>query len=419
MNILLIGSGGREHALAWKLKQSPLCDNLYCAPGNAGIADVAVCLDISIDDHGKILSSVHEYKIDFVIIGPEAPLVAGLSNKLRAQNIPVFGPSQEAAILEGSKGFMKDLCAKYNIPTAAYARFSSYEPAREYMHAQGAPIVIKQDGLAAGKGVVVAMTMDEAEATLSAMFADNNPDNAVVIEEFMDGEEVSYFVLTDGTRMIPLTSAQDHKRAFDGDKGPNTGGMGAYSPAPIFTKALEDYTLKNIIQPTIDGMKSEGREFAGVLFAGLMIVNGVPKLLEYNARFGDPECQTIMRRMDSDLVELLFAIATKAEKIPVPTFANNHAVCVVMAANGYPNAYEKNTIIENLTHAPTTDSTTIFHAGTAFKDGNIISIGGRVLGVTSVADNLKDAQKNAYDTVDRITWNGGFCRRDIGWRALK
>lgn len=418
MNILLIGSGGREHALAWKLKQSPLCDQLFCAPGNAGIKDVATCLPISMDDHNQILKAIQDHNISFVVIGPEAPLVAGLSDMIRAQNIPVFGPSQAASILEGSKGFMKDLCAKYNIPTASYARFQSYEPALAYLHKQGAPIVIKQDGLAAGKGVVVAMTMDEAESALRDMFADQNPENAVVIEEFMDGEEVSYFVLTDGTRMIPLTSAQDHKRAFDGDKGPNTGGMGAYSPAPIFTKDLEDYTLTNIIKPTIDGMKAEGKSFSGVLFAGLMIVNGLPKLLEYNVRFGDPECQTLMRRMTSDLVELLYAIATNAEMIPTPTFTQDHAICVVMAANGYPGSYQKNTVIENLSSATTTNDTVIFHAGTAEQNGNIIAIGGRVLGVTSLSVDLRSAQSLAYQTIDQIKWDHGFCRRDIGWRAL-
>jgi phosphoribosylamine---glycine ligase len=418
MKILLIGSGGREHALAWKLHQSPLCDHLFALPGNAGIEDVATCLPLSMDDNDQILSAIDQYNIDFVVVGPEAPLVNGISDLMREKNIPVFGPSQKASILEGSKGFTKDLCTKYNIPTAAYARFNSYASAHDYLEKIGVPIVIKQDGLAAGKGVVVAMTMDEAENALRDMFAGSTSEQSIVIEEFMDGEEVSYFALTDGTNIIPLTSAQDHKRAYDGDKGPNTGGMGAYSPAPIFTKDMEDYTNKYIIKPTIDGMKQEDREFSGVLFAGLMIVNGQPKLIEYNARFGDPECQTIMTRLETDLVELLYAIAIKSSNIPTPRFSGNHSICVVMATKGYPSSYEKNTIISNLDCASNEQNVHIFHAGTAKKDGNVVSIGGRVLGVTATDTTLKSAQQKAYDIVDQIKWDQGFCRRDIGWRAL-
>ena len=419
MKLLLIGSGGREHALAWKILQSPLCDHLTIINGNAGMEEIADCLPISQDDHDKILEVINERLIDFVIIGPEAPLVAGLSDKIRACGVPVFGPSKAASILEGSKGFMKDLCAKYNIPTAAYVRFDDYDAAKNYIEKMGAPIVIKQDGLAAGKGVVVAMSMDEALTALHDMFFGINKNQSVVIEEFMDGEEVSYFALTDGKRLIPLTSAQDHKRVFDGDKGPNTGGMGAYSPAPIFTKEIEAYSIKTIIQPTIDAMRAEGLEFSGVLFAGLMIINGVPKLLEYNVRFGDPECQAIMRRMDSDLVELLYAIATKAENIPLPRFNPAPSLCVVMAAEGYPAEYKKNTVIQNLDQAAFDSSITIFHAGTKREEGKILSIGWRVLGVTCLDPSLKTAQEKSYKAIDLIDWPTGFCRRDIGYRALK
>lgn len=419
MKLLLIGSGGREHALAWKLRQSPLCDSLTIISGNAGMTQDGTCLPISMDNHDEILRVIRDQSIDFVIIGPEAPLVSGLSDKIRAIDVPVFGPSQDAAILEGSKGFMKDLCAKYKIPTARYARFDQFEKARDYITAHGAPIVIKQDGLAAGKGVVVAMTLDEAHKALFDMFHGADKNEQVVIEEFLDGEEVSYFALTDGTRIIPLTSAQDHKRAFDGDKGPNTGGMGAYSPAPIFTKEIEDYTLTHIIRPTVDGMKAQGREFVGVLFAGLMIVQGVPKLLEYNVRFGDPECQTILRRLESDLVALLYAIATKADDIPTPQFSNEASMCVVMAAKGYPSSYAKGTVIRNLASAESTDDhVKIFHAGTANQNGELVAIGGRVLGVTATGANLHQARDAAYKAIDQIEWDDGFCRRDIGHRAL-
>lgn len=421
MNILLIGSGGREHALAWKLKQSPRCSKLYCAPGNAGIAEVAECVPIQVEDLEGIAKFVQAKKIDFVVVGPEVPLVLGLVDRLAEYKIPVFGPSKAAARLEGSKGFMKDICKKYGIPTAAYERFTDVTRAHNFIDMVGAPIVIKADGLAAGKGVVVAMTIEEAKDAASDMLSGNafgQSGASVVIEEFLDGEEISYFVICDGEQILPLTTAQDHKRVGDGDTGPNTGGMGAYSPARLMTPKLEKEVLETIIKPTVHAMEAEGCPFVGVFFAGLMIVDGEPKLLEYNTRFGDPECQTLMLRLQSDLVEILLHAASGTLHMAKAEWSADPAICVVMAANGYPGAYAKGTSINNLGEAGQIENVQIFHAGTAIKDKQLISAGGRVLGVSAKGKTLEQAHAAAYQAVDLIDWPGGFCRRDIGWRAL-
>lgn len=425
MRVLLIGSGGREHALAWAMAQSENCEALYCAPGNAGIESCAECVDIAADDVDGLVNFAKEKAIDLVVVGPEQPLVLGVVDALQEAGIPAFGPNKAAAQIEGSKGFMKDLCAKYDIPTAAYARFSEVEPAHAFIEEQGAPIVVKADGLAAGKGVIIAETIEHAKETVEDMLSGNafgEAGHEVVIEQFLNGEEVSYFALSDGENILPLTSAQDHKRAFDGDAGPNTGGMGAYSPAHLMNDALEAKILKRIIEPTIAGMKAEGCPFTGVLFAGLMIVDGEPFLIEHNARFGDPECQTLMMRMKGDLLEVLnYAAHGRLDAIKDHvSWSEESALCVVMAANGYPGSYEKNTVISNLEGTTEIKDLTVFHAGTAKNDqGAIISIGGRVLGVTATGRNIEDAQRRAYMGVNKVDWPGGFCRKDIGWRAVK
>ena len=421
MKILLVGSGGREHALAWKMAQSPLCEQLYVAPGNAGISQVAECVDIDVLEIEKLVEFVLSSSIDFVVVGPEAPLVAGLADRLREKNVPVFGPSQAAAQLEGSKGFMKDICRKYNIPTAAYERFTDTRAAHAFIDKMGAPIVVKADGLAAGKGVIVAETVEQAKEAVSDMLSGSafgEAGSSVVIEEFLDGEEVSYFAICDGENLLPLSSAQDHKRAFDGDKGPNTGGMGAYSPARLMTAELEAEILDTILKPTVSAMKSENAPFTGVFFAGLMITDGKPKLIEYNVRFGDPECQTLMMRLESDLVEMLYAAATGKLETVKPTWSDNSSLCVVMAANGYPGSYEKGTVIRNLEAAGADEAVEVFHAGTALKDGQIVAVGGRVLGVTASGSDVAVARDAAYKAVDLIDWPEGFCRKDIAWRAL-
>lgn len=425
MNILLVGSGGREHALAWKLSQSSKCKKLFCAPGNAGIANVAECVDVSAEDQEGILKFVEDNKIDFVVVGPEQPLVEGLGSKLRAKNIPVFGPNTEAAQLEGSKGFMKDFCARHNIPTAAYARFKSAEEAKNYVAEQGAPIVLKTDGLAAGKGVIIAQTIEEAHQNIEEMMsgqAFGSAGEELVIEEFMDGEELSYFALSDGNDYLALTSAQDHKRVGDGDTGLNTGGMGAYSPARFMDDALEQKILDKIIAPTVEGMKKDGMPFQGIFFAGLMIQNGEPRLIEYNIRFGDPECQPIMMRLESDLVDILLAtdkgnLAEYKNKIQ---WSNQTALCVVMAADGYPGSYQKGTEIKNTTALIELDNVNLFHAGTMLDNsGALVNTGGRVLGIVGLGDSTSEAQAQAYKGVDLIDWPEGFCRRDIGWRDIE
>jgi phosphoribosylamine--glycine ligase len=422
MRILLVGSGGREHALAWKLKQSSRCTHLICAPGNAGIAQIVPCAAVAVDDIDGLVALARAEQIDFVVVGPEIPLVLGLADRLTALGIPVFGPSAKAAQLEGSKGFTKDLCKKYAIPTAAYERFTAIAPAHDFIDRMGAPIVIKADGLAAGKGVVVAMTVAEAKDAVDDMLSGNAfgaSGASVVIEEFMEGEEVSYFALTDGTHILPLTTAQDHKRVGDGDVGPNTGGMGAYSPARLMTPELDHLVIETILKPTVAGMAKEGAPFQGVLYAGLMVHHGKPRLVEYNARFGDPECQTLMLRLQSDLVELLYACAKGRLDTVQPVWSDAPSLCVVMAAEGYPGAYQKNTVIRGLDAAAAVPQVQIFHAGTAEKDQHIVATSGRVLGVCAVGPNVVEARKSAYAAVDAIDWPEGFCRRDIAWRAVE
>lgn len=421
MRILLVGSGGREHALAWKLKQSRSCDYLLCAPGNAGIAQLVDCKPVAVDDIDGLVKLAQDERIDFVVVGPEIPLSLGLADRLTEAGIPTFGPSQKAAQLESSKGFTKDLCKKYNIPTAAYERFTDIPAALAFLDKMGAPIVIKADGLAAGKGVVVAMTMDEAKAAIEDMLSGNAfgaSGASIVIEEFMEGEEVSYFALTDGKTILPLNTAQDHKRVGDGDTGPNTGGMGAYSPARLMTPELNDIVINQILKPTVAGMAADGCPFQGVLYAGLMVKDGKPRLVEYNARFGDPECQTLMLRLKSDLVDMLYACATGKLDTVTPEWSDQPSLCIVMAAAGYPAAYQKNTVIKGLDKASAIKDVQVFHAGTAEKDGHIVATGGRVLGVCAIGDDVTAARKTAYDAVDAIDWPEGFCRRDIAWRAI-
>ncbi len=425
MKILLVGSGGREHALAWRLKNSKSCGMLYCAPGNAGIADSATLVDLRVDDLDGLTQFAVQNKIDLVVVGPEGPLVAGLADRLRGAGISVFGPSAAAARIEGSKGFMKDLCKNYAIPTAAYGRFSDMKAARAFIEEMDTPIVVKADGLAAGKGVVICATREEALREAKDMLegsAFGDAGKEIVVEEFLEGEEVSYFALSDGLTILPLTSAQDHKRVGDGDTGPNTGGMGAYSPAHFMTEELEHQILTTIIEPTIAGMAAEGCPFTGVLFAGLMVKDGVAKLLEHNCRFGDPECQTLMMRLEGDFAKILKAAAdgqlNKTKKDL--SWSSQQALCVVMAAKGYPGSFEKGTPIRGLESLPADPDAKVFHAGTASgSGGGVLSNGGRVLGVTARAETLAETQKKAYQVVDRIDWPEGFCRRDIGWRALK
>ena len=420
MRVLVVGSGGREHALCWAISASVLCSELYAAPGNAGVAEVATCVPIPADDIDGLCTFARERKIDFVIVGPEIPLVAGLVDRLEAQGTPAFGPTAAAAALEGSKGFTKDLCAKYNIPTAAYGRFKEIDPAIAFIRKNGAPIVVKADGLAAGKGVVVAMTVAEAEAAVHDILGGSfgAAGAEVVVEEFLEGEEASIFALVDGTRALPLASAQDHKRVGDGDTGPNTGGMGAYSPAPIVTEAMMADVMARIIEPTVRAMAEMKRPFKGVLFAGLMIGKDGPKLLEYNTRFGDPECQVLMMRLMSDLLPALLAARDGALDTVDLRWHDEAALTVVMAANGYPGDYAKNTVIEGVEEASKIEGVTVFHAGTKREGGKLLATGGRVLNVTATGRDVAEAQKRAYQAVDRIRWPDGFCRRDIGWRAI-
>ncbi len=421
MNILLIGSGGREHALAWKMAASPLTGKLYCAPGNAGIAQEAECVALDITDHASVIAFCKTNRIDFVVIGPEAPLCAGIVDDLEAAGFKTFGPTQSAARLEGSKGFTKDLCKANNIPTAAYERFSAAAPAKDYVRKLGAPIVVKADGLAAGKGVVVATTLDEALAAVDMMFEGGlgAAGAEVVVEEFMSGEEASFFALCDGETAIPMAAAQDHKRVGDGDTGPNTGGMGAYSPAAVMTPEMVRRTMDEIVTPTVRAMKTMGAPFKGVLFAGLMITAQGPKLIEYNARFGDPETQVLMLRMMSDLVPALLASRDGQLKNFDLRWYPDAALTVVMAANGYPGAYGKGSPIGGLDAAAAVEGVEIFHAGTMAEGGRVLANGGRVLNITALGKTVTEAQARAYAAVDRIDWPGGFCRRDIGWQAVK
>ena len=421
MRVLMVGSGGREHALSWAIAASPLCDRLYCAPGNAGIAQEAECLPIPADDVEGIVAFAREQAIDYVVVGPEAPLVAGLVDRLGEAGIKAFGPSAAAAVLEGSKGFMKDLCAKYGIPTAAYGRFTSAEAAKVFIREKGAPIVIKADGLAAGKGVVIAESLEAAEAAVDSAMVEGAFGEAgaeLVIEEFLEGEEASFFALVDGETALPLATAQDHKRVFDGDEGPNTGGMGAYSPAPVMTPELEARVMAEIVAPTVAAMKAEGRPYKGVLYAGLMITAEGPKLIEYNVRFGDPECQVLVMRLMSDLLPALIATTDGVLSSFALRWYPEAAVTVVMAAEGYPGGYEKGTEIKGLEGLDGEDLA-VFHAGTArAEDGRLLATGGRVLNVTALGATVAEAQARAYAAIERIDWPQGFCRRDIGWRAI-
>ena len=418
MKVLLIGSGGREHALAWKLAQSTKLTKLFAAPGNPGIAEHAELVALDIDDHAAVIDFCGREDIGLVVVGPEAPLVAGLADRLRDAGLAVFGPSAAAAQLEGSKGFTKDLCARYDIPTGAYQRFTDAASAKAYTRQQGAPIVIKADGLAAGKGVTVAMTLDDAMAAIDDCFsgAFGSAGAEVVVEAFLDGEEASFFCLSDGKTALPLATAQDHKRVGEGDTGPNTGGMGAYSPAPVMTDEMVARTMREIIEPTIRGMAESGHPFTGVFFAGLMITAKGPELIEYNVRFGDPECQVLMMRLKSDLLPLLHAAATGTLDQVSAEWSDDVALTVVMASKGYPGPYDKNTPIGRLPETKADEK--VFHAGTALKDGALVATGGRVLNVTASGATVVEAQAKAYALVDRLEWENGFCRRDIGWQAI-
>ncbi len=420
MNILILGGGGREHALAWAIRQNPKCDRLIVAPGNAGIAAIARCAELAIEDGAAVVAFCEEHAIDLVVIGPEAPLAAGVADALRAAGIAAFGPSQAAARLEASKAFTKEICDACGAPTAAWARFDEAEGARDYIRRMGAPIVVKADGLAAGKGVTVAMTEAEALGAVDAAFggAFGAAGAEVVIEEFMEGEEASFFVLVDGTTCLPVGTAQDHKRVGEGDTGPNTGGMGAYSPAPILTEDLQARVMAEIIQPTVDEMARRGTPFQGVLYAGLMIRDGRARLVEYNVRFGDPECQVLMMRLGAQALDLIQACAeSRLDGVSV-TWADDHALTVVLAADGYPGDYARGTAIRLPNDLAESSSAMIFHAGTAEREGRLASAGGRVLNATGRGATLAEARDRAYALAEAVDWPEGFFRRDIGWRAL-
>lgn len=421
MNVLLIGAGGREHALAWALSASPLLTKLFCAPGNPGIAEVAACISLDPADHAAVIRFCRENQIALVVIGPEAPLVAGLGDALGKSGIRYFGPTKAAAQLEGSKGFTKDLCREANIPTAAYGRFTERDAAKAYLTSQGMPIVIKADGLAAGKGVVIATTRAEAEAAVDACLsgAFGAAGSEVVIEEFLQGEEASFFALCDGVTALPLASAQDHKRVGDGDTGPNTGGMGAYSPAPIMTREMTNRVMHEIIGPTVKTMAARGTPFKGVLFAGLMITASGPKLIEYNVRFGDPETQVLMMRLRSDLLAALIATADGVLSNFDLRWSDDAALTVVMAANGYPGTPLKGTEIKGLEAAKLVPNVEIFHAGTRRDGTRLLADGGRVLNVTGRGRTVAEARDAAYAAIEKIDWPDGFYRKDIGWRALQ
>jgi phosphoribosylamine--glycine ligase len=421
MRILVIGSGGREHALSWAIAASPLADAVFCAPGNPGIEAEATCVPVAATDIRGILDLARRERIDFVVVGPEGPLAMGLVDRLEEAGIAAFGPSEAASALESSKGFTKDLCARYGIPTAAYRRFRDAEAARAYVRAKGAPIVVKADGLAAGKGVTVAETVAEALAAVDEALLGNRFGEAgaeLVIEDFLAGEEASFFALVDGDSALPLSSAQDHKRVGDGDTGPNTGGMGAYSPAPCLTPALADEVMARIIRPTVAAMAAEGRPYKGVLYAGLMLTSEGPQLIEYNVRFGDPECQVLLPLLKSDLLPALIASRDGVLKHFDLRWEDEAALAVVLAAKGYPGEPLRGTEIGGLAEAAADPQVTIFHAGTRRDGGRLVADGGRVLNVVARGPTVADAQRRAYQAVDRIHWPGGFCRRDIGWRAV-
>ncbi|MEQ9243403.1 phosphoribosylamine--glycine ligase [Roseovarius indicus] len=420
MNILILGGGGREHALAWAVMQNPKCDKLIVAPGNAGIAEIAECATLDIEDGAAVVNFCDGNAIEFVIIGPEAPLAAGVGDRLRDAGLLVFGPSEAAARLEASKSFTKEICDAAGAPTAAYGHFTDAGAAKDYVTAQGAPIVVKADGLAAGKGVIVAETVEDAHAAIDDMFggAFGGAGAEVVIEEFMEGEEASFFILCDGEEALPIGTAQDHKRIGEGDTGPNTGGMGAYSPAPVLTSAIADKALEDIVKPTLREMAKRGTPYQGVLYAGLMIKDGNPRLVEYNVRFGDPECQVLMMRLGAQVLDLLHAAAENRLAEARVNWADDHAMTVVMAADGYPGGYEKGSVIKGLENVPEDSFHMVFHAGTGRKDGQFVATGGRVLNVTARGASLREAADRAYGMIDKIDWPEGVYRRDIGWRAL-
>ena len=421
MQVLVVGGGGREHALCWAIAASPLCNKLWCAPGNAGIAEEAECVAIGADDVDALVTFAKDNAVDLVVVGPEAALVAGLVDRLDEAGIKAFGPRAAAARLEGSKGYMKDLCARHDIPTAAYGRFDNAEAARAYVREVGAPIVVKADGLAAGKGVTLAQNVDEAIAAIDEAMeggAFGAAGAEVVVEEFLEGEELSFFVLVDGAFALPLAGAQDHKAVGDGDTGPNTGGMGAYSPAPMLTPELEAEVMAKIVGPTVDAMASEGTPYTGVLYAGLMLTADGPKLLEYNVRFGDPECQVLMMRLKSDLVPALLASCDGQLSHLDLRWYDDAALTVVMAAKGYPGAYDKGSEIGGLDRLTDADEVKVFHAGTVADGGRILANGGRVLNVTALGSSIGEAQQRAYEAVAKVDWPDGFCRSDIGWRAV-
>jgi phosphoribosylamine---glycine ligase len=421
MKVLVVGSGGREHALCWALRRSPLCDRLFCAPGNAGIAELAECVNVQAENVAGLVSLAVGHGIEFVVVGPEAPLIMGLVDHLREAGILAFGPTAEAAAIEGSKAFMKEICERRGVPTAEYARFDEPDAAKEFILRHGAPLVVKADGLAAGKGVMVCHNENEAYAAIDRIMTERAFGEAgaqVLIEDFLTGEEASFFALVHGKRAIPLASAQDHKPAFDGDQGPNTGGMGAYSPAPIVTEAMSDEIMARIILPVAQGLAEDGRPYSGVLYAGLIFTEDGIKVLEFNARFGDPECQPLLLRLRSDLLTTLVACAQgRMDEIELAWHADP-ALVVVMATHGYPGHYGRGSIIRGLDAARQVPGVTIFHAGTKLENGHVVANGGRVLGVAALAGNIVEAQTRAYQAVDRIVWPEGFCRRDIGWRAI-
>ncbi len=420
MNILILGSGGREHSLAWAIKQNPKCDNIFVAPGNAGIAQIAKCISVDILNSTQIVSTVKEYNIDFVLIGPEAPLAEGVSDILKREGILTFGPSKASSQLETSKKFTKEICDASGAPTAEYRSFDSLEPALTYVETKGAPLVVKADGLAAGKGVIVATDIEMAISAVHEIFSGSfgNAGSSVVIEEFMEGEEASLFVLVDGETILPIGTAQDHKRAGDGDTGLNTGGMGAYSPAPILNEEILKKTVERIIRPTMREMVRRGMPFTGVLYAGLMIKESDPRLVEYNVRFGDPECQVLMMRLGGQILDALLSTAKgKLSDVKI-NWATDHSITVVMASNGYPGSYETGTEIGGLANLPSDSNFMCFHAGTEEKNGKVLANGGRVLNITTRAETLVKAQKNAYEMIETIDWPEGFYRKDIGWRAL-
>ncbi len=421
MKILVIGGGGREHALVWKIAQSPLVETLYCAPGNPGIARLADCVHIPADDIEALLDFAKAEQIDLTVVGPEVPLTMGIVDRFQASGLDIFGPNQAAARIEGSKSFSKDLMAKYAIPTAAYQTFTEYAAAVAYIREQGAPIVVKADGLAAGKGVIVAMSEAQAIAAVDDIMLDKvfgAAGASVVVEEFMAGEEASFFAFTDGNNILALASSQDHKRVFDNDEGPNTGGMGAYSPAPVVTSALHDEIVETIVKPTIAGMASDGCPYSGILYVGLMIKDGKPRVVEYNARFGDPEAQPLLMRMKSDIVPVLQACARGNLQQDTIEWHDKAAVCVVMASGGYPSAYTKGFEIMGLDEVLKMDDVMVFHAGTSLQDGKVVNTGGRVLGVTGLGSTVAGAIDRAYSAVDKINWQGVHFRKDIGRKAL-